>query len=341
MTEVEDRGHIKRLVYGQMAGQIVATAARLGVADAIGAGEATGAQIAETIGAHDLSTTRLCRALAAIGLADEVAPGRFRLSGAGATLRTDHPDSMNPFVRMFSDPTMLSAWRELDTAVRTGAPTFDMIFGTRFFDHLATDAELSEQFNVSMRLGTTMGAQLLPQHYDFSSYRTVADIGGGDGSLLAAILDAHPDLRGILYETTEGAAQAADTLARHGVSDRCTVVTGDFFTDAPDGADLYVLKSIVHDWDDDRAATILGQIHRVASTDARLLLIEPVLPDRVDGSLPDSFYVNDLNMLVNLGGRERTRTEFDSLCARAGFTMTDSTPLPPPAPVSLIEAKRR
>ncbi|WP_280385560.1 methyltransferase [Nocardia wallacei] len=340
MATAEQRGQIIGLVFGQMAGQLVATAARLHLADALGDGARSGAEIAEIIGTHDLSTTRMCRALAAFGLLTETEPGRFRLTDTGALLRTDRPDSLNSFVQMFSDPAMQAAWGELGTAVQTGKPSFDTIFGVGFFDYLAAHPHLSAQFNVSMRQGTAATARILPQHYAFADFPTVADIGGGDGTLLAAVLGANPDLRGILYDTAEGLAQAAETLSAQGVSERCAVVTGDFFAAAPAGADLYLLKSIMHDWDDERAAVILGHIERVLPAGGRVLIIEPILPDVVDDSVPRNMYISDLNMLVNLGGRERTRAEFETLCATAGLAVSKITQLPPPLGVSLIEAKR-
>ncbi|MGW4370997.1 methyltransferase [Nocardia takedensis] len=318
MTTAGDRTHVAGLVFGLMAGQVVATAARLRLADHIASGARTGTQIAEIAGLHGDSVTRLCRALAALGLLSETEAGVFALTATGALLRTDRPDSLDSFVLMFTTPLMQSAWQRLDTAVRTGAPTFEEVFGAGFFDHLATQPELSARFNASMRQGSALTARLLPHHYDFGAFSTIADIGGAYGTPLAAILSAHPEVRGILFDTDRGIEQAEATLRDHAVTDRYTRTTGDFYREAAAGADLYLLKSVIHDWDDDRASTILNHIHRVIPPTGRLLLIEPVLPETVDGSQPPTTYLSDLNMLVNLGGRERTRTGFETLCARAG-----------------------
>jgi len=332
------RTQLVQLVFGQMAGQVVATAARLGLADLLGDGERTGTELAEATGTDADALTRLLRALAALDVATETAPGTFRLTEAGALLRTDRPDSVAAFVRMFSDPAMLAAWAELDGAVRTGSTTFDKIFGVSFFDHLGTDDELSALFNASMRQGTQLTARMLPAHYDFGRFHTVADIGGGDGTLLAEVLRANPGLRGIVYDTAEGLAQAGATLSSAGVAERCATTAGDFFAAAPPGADLYLLKSVLHDWSDNRAATILSHCRAQLPEHGRLLVVEPVLPPLVDGTLPPTMYLSDLNMLVNLGGRERTRTDFEQLLARAGLTLTSVTPLPAPAVFSLLEA---
>lgn len=338
MASIADRKKLVDLVFGHMAGQVVATTANLGLADLIGDEERTGAELAGRVGADPGALTRLLRALASLEVVTESKPDHFRLTDVGQALRTDQPDSVHAFVRMFCDPAMLAAWRELDTAVRTGETTFDRVFGLSFFDHLKANPELSGLFNASMRQGTRLTAQQLPAAYDFARFGTVADIGGGDGTLLASVLAAHEGVRGILFDTAEGLAQADGVLSAADVADRCATVPGDFFASAPEGADLYLLKSVIHDWDDDRCATILDHIRRAIPTDGRLLIVEPVLPEVVDGGLPPTIYLSDLNMLVNVGGRERTRADFESLCARAGFTVIGVTPLPPPSAFSLIEA---
>jgi hypothetical protein len=153
------------------------------------------------------------------------------------------------------------------------------------------------------------------------------------------VLAAHPHLTGILFDTAEGLAQADATLQGAGVNDRCETRVGDFFRSAPHGADLYMLKSVIHDWDDDRCRTILGHVRDVIPSDGRLLIIERVLPPIVDGTLPPQMHLSDLNMLVNVGGRERTRADFEKLCSDARFRLTTVTPLPPPAAFSLLDAE--
>jgi O-methyltransferase domain len=307
------------------------------IADLLGDGQRSGGEVAKEIGADGGALTRLLRALAALELVSEPAAGQFRLTEAGQLLRSDRPESMHAFVCMFGDPAMLSAWRELETAIRTGEPTFDKVYGTSFFDYLSANPELSEQFNAAMRQGTVLSAQQLLQHYDFGSFHTIADIGGGDGTLLAAVLQAYPGLRGILFDTADGLAQAECTLTGASVADRCAIRVGNFLAAAPEGAELYLVKSVLQDWEDDRAGTILGHIRGVIPDDGRLLIIEPVLPEVVDASAPSTMYLSDLNMLVNLGGRVRTRADFEQLCEQAGFTLQSVTPLPPPVALSVLE----
>jgi hypothetical protein len=206
MNGVESRGRVVGLVFGAMAAEVLFTAARLGVADRLGDNERTGPEVAAELGADSTSVTRLLRAMAALELLEENNSGRFRLTEAGALLRTDRPDSMTSFVEMFGDPTMLAAWRELEHAVRTGETTFDRVYSNSFFGYLADHPQMSARFNAAMRQGTALTASQLPDAYDFSRFRTVADIGGGDGTLPAAVLSGHPHLNGILSMSVGGNA---------------------------------------------------------------------------------------------------------------------------------------
>lgn len=338
MGVAEPRARLGALVFGAMAAETVFVAARLRIADVLGDGQCDGAEVAAQIGVDSDALIRLLRALAALGLLSEPVPMQFRLTEVGDLLKSDQPDSMHAFVRAFGDATMLSAWRELENAIRTGEAPFNRIYGTGFFDYLSTDRELSEQFNAAMREGTCIAVRKLLRHYDFSPFRAIADIGGGDGTLLAEVLRAYPGVRGILYDTAAGLAQAGSTLAAAGVDDRCTVYAGDFLVSAPEGAELYIVKSVLQDGDDDRATAILAHIRTVIPHDGRLLIIEPVLPERVDTSASATMYLGDLNMMVNLGGRHRTAGDFDRLCAQSGFTLNTATRLPPPVALTMLEA---
>lgn len=341
MTAWESRARLNSIVFGAMATEVLYTAAKMGIADHLSENARDHHEIAEAVRAAPPAMGRLLRAMAAIGLLTEPEPGHFALTEDGAMLQSDRPDSMRTFVTLFGDPAMLAAWRELEHAVRTGDTTFDRVFGTDFFNYLSGRPALSVAFNAAMQTGTMLTAHQLPAAYDFARFHTVADIGGGDGTLLAGILSAHGHLSGILFDTKAGLAEAETTLTTAGLQQRCGLHTGDFFTEAPAGADLYLLKSIIHDWDDDRCATILGHIRQVIPDQGRLLVVEPVLPPAVDGSLPPQIYLSDLNMMVNVGGQERTRSEFAELFARAGFELVDVTALPAPSGYQLLEGKPR
>lgn len=334
----EDRDAIMSTVFGHMEAQILGATVRLGIADSLGDRERDAADVAADLGTDPDATRRLLRALAGSGLAVEVRPGVFALTPSGALLRTDRPDSVAAFVAMFMDRTTVGAWSHLDDSVRTGRAAFDELYGTDFFDHLATDPALSRAFNAAMRQGTGASAHVLTTALDLAGATSVTDVGGGDGTLLAALLTAHPHLRGVLFETSQGAAEAVPLLTAAGVAGRCEVVTGDFFVSVPSGSDVYLLKGVLKDWDDDRATTVLATIRSAMPPDGRLLIIEVVMPETVDGSVPSVMYTGDLHLLTHVTGRERTEPEYRSLCARAGFSVPRVTHLPPSSPLSVIEA---
>lgn len=332
------QGQLARLVFGQLAARAVGTALRLGVLDRFGRDGAPrpAAEVAADLGAEPRAMLRLLRALAALQLLAEPAPGSFALAPAGALLHADaeSPEgdgtSMAAFVRMFTGPVVLSGWDHLADSLRTGEPSFEKAFGVDCFGYLKQNPQASAEFNAAMSQGTKAPAAALAAAYGFDRYKTVVDVGGGDGTLLAAILRGHPGLRGMLFDTPEGVAEADAVLAREQVAGRVTVHAGDFFAGVPTGGDLYLLKSVVIDWEDDDCLAILDRCRRAVPDGGRLLVVEPVLPPAVDGSTPPGAYLSDLNMLVNTGGRVRTRAEIEGLMTRAGFTPTGLTPLPPP-----------
>ncbi|KOX34179.1 methyltransferase [Saccharothrix sp. NRRL B-16348] len=316
------------LIFGSMASQVVAACVKLGVPDAIGDDRRSAEEVAAACGTPTHTMRRLLRAATALGLLAEDG-GRFGVTPVGALLRSDLPGSMDALARVFTDPVMVRGWHGLDDSVRTGRTAFDEVFGVPFFEHLASAPDLAAAFNTAMSQGTHVVSGLLPDAYDFGRFRSVTDVGGGDGTLLAAILRRHTGLHGVLFDTAEGSTGTRDVLDGAGVAPRCEVAVGDFFAAVPSGSDVVLLKSILHDWDDERAATILGHCRRALPDDGRLLVVEPVLPDAVDGTILPVMYLSDLNMMVNLGGQERARAEFETLLGDSGFALTRITPLPP------------
>ncbi|MEV6175458.1 methyltransferase [Streptomyces sp. NPDC051954] len=339
-----DRDLVVRLVFGTMAAQTVRAAVQLRVVELIGDKERLAADVAADAGAEAQAMTRLLRALAGLGLLVEHTPDSFSATPTGNLLDSRRPDSLTSLVRVFTEPAIARAWEHLDGSVRTGDVAFDAVFGTDFFSHLAQNPELSAEFNAAMSQAAGATAAALPFAYDFGRFTAVTDVGGGDGTVLAGVLDAHPGLTGVLYDTAEGLAQAGQALKRQGVRERCSLVAGDFFRSVPEGSDLYMMKSVLHDWSDDQAVTILSHCRAVLPDGGRVLIVEPVLPEVVDTgtdahAADDGItYLSDLNMMVNLGGRERTRKDFEEVCRRAGLSVTSVTALTEAAPFSLIEA---
>ncbi|MFJ3963593.1 methyltransferase [Streptomyces sp. NPDC090036] len=328
---------VVRLAFGSMAAHTLRAAVRLSVVELIGDGPRTAAEVAAGARTAHQPMTRLLRALTALGLLAEHAPDTFSVTPAGALLGPGHPDSLASFVRMFTDPAIVRAWEHLDSSVRTGETAFDSVFGTDFFSHLARHPELATDFNAAMSQVASETAAVLPWAFDFGRFASVTDVGGGSGTLLAAVLEAHPHLAGVVFDTADGLAEAAKTLARHGLDERCTVIAGDFFQSVPQGTDVYLVKSVLHDWTDAQAVTILRHCRQVLPPDGVVLIVEPVLPEVV-GAQDEGTYLSDLNMMVNVGGRERTRADFEEVCRRAALRVTSVTPLAEAAPYSLIEA---
>lgn len=338
-----DRDLIVRLAFGSMAAQTLRAAIRLRVVELVGDTPRRAADVAADAGTEPQPMTRLLRALTGLGLLREHAPDAFTVTPAGALLDPGRPDSLTSFVGMFTEPAIVRAWEHLDDSVRTGDVAFDTVFGTDFFSHLAQHPELSAGFNAAMSQAVAETAAVLPYAFDFGRFTTVTDVGGGDGTLLAGVLAAHPGLNGVVFDTARGLAEAPTTMARHGVSDRCSLIAGDFFRSVPGGSDLYLMKSVLHDWTDDQAVTILSHCREVLPPGGLVLIVEPVLPEVVDTTADADVldggitYLSDLNMMVNVGGRERTRKDFEELCHRAGLSLTSVTPLAEAAPFSLIE----
>lgn len=175
----------------------------------------------------------------------------------GALLGPGHPDSLASFVRVFADPAIVSAWEHLQSSDRTGEIAFNSVFGRDFFSHLARHPELSTEFNAAMGQVASETAAVLPRAFDFSRFASVTDVGRGNGTQLAAVLETHPGLAGVVIDTADGLAEAEKTLARHGLEDRCSLIAGDFFQSVPRGSDVCLVKSILHDWTDTQAVTIL------------------------------------------------------------------------------------
>ncbi|GGT57277.1 hydroxyneurosporene-O-methyltransferase [Streptomyces coeruleorubidus] len=339
--DMTDRELLVRLVFGGMAAQTVRAAVRLRIVELIGDTPRPAADVAADAGAEPQPMTRLLRALAGLGLLREHGFGTFAVAPAGLLLAPGRPDSLTSFVRMFTEPAIIRAWEHLDDSVRTGDVAFDTVFGTDFFSHLARQPELSGEFNAAMSQATAETAAALPHAFDFGRFGSVTDVGGGDGTLLAGVLVAFPGLTGVVHDTSEGLAQAPENLRRHGLTERCSLIAGDFFRSVPEGSDLYLMKSILHDWPDDRAVRILRHCRAALPPGGRVLILEPVLPEIVRADDDGSTYLSDLNMLVNVGGRERTRKDFEALCEAAGLSLTSVTPLPEAEPFSLLEAVAR
>lgn len=327
------------LINGFMAARVVHVAAELGIADLLAAGARSTETLASEAGANILALRQLLRALASLGVVDELEPGRFALNAMGEPLRAGVPGSVRNLALTFGSERAWRAWGELRHSILTGTPAFRHVFGVDAFEYVARDPKQASVFNEAMAEVTRQVAKAVVTAYDFTTFSKVVDVGGGNGTLMATILDAAPELRGIVFDSPSGSAAAPDQLRARGVLERCEVIAGDFFRSAPGGGDAYVLKSIIHDWDDERSATILKNCRDAISAAGKLLLIERVMPARIDSSAGHQRWTMlDMHMLVMLGGRERTEEEFRSVLAAANFELTRTLLLPGETGFSVIEA---
>lgn len=312
-------------------------AAELAIADHLADGPRTTGELAEATATHAPTLHRLLRALAFLGVLEEPTEGRFALAEMGQALRSDVPGSLRALCRLFPSDTSWRAWGELLASVRTGDTGWDRVFDVSAFEYMAARPEMSTMFNRAMSDGTRAMAASVPRAYDFSRFERLVDVGGGDGTLLAVVLTANPGLRGTVFDLAAGLAKAADRLGEAGVADRADLVEGDFFTAVPP-ADGYLIKSVLHDWGDDRCVAILSSCRRAITEGGRVLVIEGLLPPRAE---PDpalfGLVMSDLNMLACTGGRERTEDEFRSLFEAADFTLASVSDNLPPTVYRLLE----
>jgi hypothetical protein len=312
----------------------VYVAAKLGIADHLADEPRSAAELADRTGTHAPSLYRVLRALASVGVFSQRDDGRFDATPLSATLQTGVPGSIRAFAISELGGEHYTAWTDAMHSVKTGAIAFDHVFGESVWEYYAKHPDDAAIFNESMTGITRMVEAAVVGAYDFSPYNKVIDVGGGHGGLLSAILKANPHARGTLFDAPQVIQGAQFRLAEQGVAERCETRSGDFFQAVPEGGDLYVLKWIIHDWNDDQCRTILTNCRRAIGHAGKLLLVEAVIPP---GDVPSFGKFIDLVMLVMTGGRERTESEFRDLLASAGFQL--SRIVPTRSPSALIEAE--
>ena len=314
---------LRRLVNGYQVTQAIHVAAVLGLADLVADGPRPSDDLAAATGTHPEALYRLLRALASVGLFREEAERRFALTDLGAGLRADAPASLAGWAAFVGDPYHWQAWGALLHSVRTGENAFRHVHGTDPWTFRARDPERSARFDRAMTSLSRQVTDAVLAAYDFGRFGTVVDVGGGTGAFLAAVLARHPTLRGVLFDQPHVVAGAGPLLAAAGVADRCEVVAGSFFEAVPGGGDAYVLKAILHDWEDADCVRILRACRRAMADGAALLVVERELGP--PNEHPDAKF-SDLNMLVAPGGRERTPAQYAALFEAAGFRFAGFTP---------------
>jgi hypothetical protein len=313
--------------------QAITAAADLGIADALAKGPLSIDELAAALDADADTVRRLLRALISRGVFRKLGDGRYALTPLGDTLRSDADVSLRAFARFTGAPQHREHWSHLTDAIRTGQAVIPALRGKSAFEWIASEPELDEIFNDAMTGVSELAIAPVIAGYDFSRYATIVDVAGGHGRFLSAILQATPQARGILFDQAHVVADAPALLEHYRVADRVRVAGGSFFDTVTEGGDAYVLKHIIHDWPDDEAVQILGNVRTAAGPGKHVLLVEFVLPGH------DREFVGnwlDLEMLVGAGARERTADQYGELLGRAGFRMTRVVKTV--SPVSVVEA---
>jgi ubiquinone/menaquinone biosynthesis C-methylase UbiE len=326
------KAKLLRMLTGYWLSQAIHVAARLGIADLVKDEPKTAAELARLTGTHPLALHRLLRALASVGIFAADEDGRFGLTDMARCL-LDEPMSQRAVALMLGDEHYAS-WGQLLYSVKTGKPAFDHLYGKPVFDWLSEHPEQAKIFDAAMTGFHGEETQKIIDAYDFGGFKTVVDVGGGNGSVLTAVLSRYPGVRGILYDLPGVIDRARGSLAKAGLAERCQAVAGSFFEKIVPGGDCYLMRHIIHDWTDEQSFTILKNVRKVIPSEGRLLIIEMVIPP---GNEEHFGKLLDLNMLVIPGGQERTEARYRALLKQAGFAL--ELIVPTKAEVSIVEGR--
>lgn len=318
---VRETEQLTRMVATAALSRAICTIGELGVADHIEKGAAQPVEkLARLTGAHERSLYRMLRFMASHGVFQETAQGSFDHTPLSAALRSDAAGSFRPAAQMFH--RIFAGWNGLDHAVRTGELSFQQVYGQPLFDYVGSHPDLAPIFDAGMTAFHGHETSAMLEAYDFSDVEVLADIGGGNGSLLGAVLLRYPRLRGILFDLGHVIGRARGALQSLGVHERCSVVEGNFFESIPKGADTYLMRHIIHDWTDEQSVQILSNCRKVVPSHGRILLVEFAVPSENEGSLGKDA---DMLMLAFPGGMERTEVEYRALLEQSGFRLSKTT----------------
>ncbi|KRA80452.1 methyltransferase [Altererythrobacter sp. Root672] len=323
------------IAWGYWASQVLRQTAEMGLADQFAAGPRDADELAGELGLHGPTFRRFLRTLTGMGILTEVAPRRYALTPMGEALKTGAPGFARSTIIGLIGKLVSPAWENLDYSLKTGEPGFEKHYGKGLFEHIMETPGLPSLFSEIMVGIHGTEPPAVAQAYDFSGIGSLVDVGGASGNMLGHILSRHEGVRGVLYDLPHVVADAPALLGKFGVADRVAVQGGSFFEGVPEGHDAYLMSHIIHDWDEQECATILGHCHRAMKPGGKVLIVEMVLPE---GDEPHPGKLLDMMMLCAPGGRERTPSEYEALLAASGFRMTRVVPTP--SSVSVVEAVR-
>jgi hypothetical protein len=330
--ELPPQAILMQMLFGYAPARAISIVAELRIADLLADGSKTAEELALTTKSHSRSLYRLLRACASVGIFSEGSDKRFSLTPMAEFLRSDNPESLRAFAEMLAHGEQFQTWSELDFSIQTGTPAFDKVHGMPIFEYYPTHPKSGQIFNDAMTSMSLGSSRAVMQAYDFSGITKLVDIGGGHGFLLASVLEKYPTMKGVLYDTATIVEEAKGLLEKQGVTNRCETVGGNFFESAPPGGDAYMMKHIIHDWNDEGCIAILKNCRKGITEGGKLLVIEMVVPP---GNEPSLSKLLDLQMLAVLPGCERTEEEYSALFGAAGFKLTRIVPTM--SPYSVIE----
>jgi len=331
-VEVRPYQELWRLVTGCLISQAIHVAAKLDIAGLLKDGPKSSTELAQATATHAPSLYRLLRALASIGVFAEDEQARFELTPLAELLQKDVPGSLHAGALFIGSVFQWPPLGELIYSIQTGEPSFNHLFGMDIWEYNNHHPEAHDLFHYAMSSFSAVEINAILSAYDFSTARTIIDVAGGHGTLLAAILNAYPNIQGILFDLPQVIQQAEPVLKAAGVEQRCTITAGDMFTSIPAEGDIYMMKTVLHDWDDDHSVAILQVCQAAMPAHAKLLLMTRVV---APGNTPDFSKFMDLNMLISMEGKERTSAEFEALLDAAGLTL--SRIIPTRSTLSIIE----
>jgi len=314
---------LQELLDGYRATALLYVAAKLKIADHLREPR-SGEELSRALDTNPFALERFLRGLVALGVCAESSPGLFQMTSMGRRLRSDSEGSEYSLA-ILNGEEYAAAWNQLFHSIKTGETAFDHVFGESPWQHRQKNPELNQRFNEWLEQGAAAAGRALLKTYDFSRHQTVADLGGGQGALLSTILQAQPALQGILFDQPHVVSGARQAMESAGVASRCRMVPGDFFKAVPPEADAYILKSILHDWDDSACGVILKNCRAVLKPGRPLLVVEKIMPANVLDR--PSTVMGDLHMLAVTGGKERTAEEYRRLFAAAGLELKEVSTL--------------
>jgi len=323
-----------QIISGFWISRAVFIIAKLGIPDLLKSGPKTADELASATKTDAPSLFRILRALVSVGVLNSADGGGFAQTPVSETLVTDAPGSLRWFAVSELGQEHYPAWGNLMHSVKTGDIAFDNFFGVDVWKYFSQNPDDAVIFNNSMSNMTAATNEAITSLYDFSGFDKLVDVGGGHGGLITSILKTNPELKGVLFDSPQVIEGARARLEEAGIADRCETVAGDFFKAVPPGGDAYVMKWIIHDWDDEKATTILRNCRKQMQSGGRLILVDCVVPETDE---PHFSKFIDLNMLVMTGGKERTEREFAELFAAAGFRLRRV--IPTELPFSIVEAE--